>query len=445
MPVGCYHFPNSFLWGTGSAAHQVEGGNTNSNWSLWEQEGHTPGLSDLACDWWGGRWREDFNRAADAGHNALRLSVEWSRIQPSPGRWDQTALDFYRTLLCELQKRRITPMVTLHHFTDPLWIADLGGWENQAVISYFIEFTRKIVEELHKFCSLWCTFNEPNVYALKGYVRCSFPPGTTNLKKSLLVQANMAHAHAAVYHLIHEIQPAAQVGYALHFRPQEALHPKSPLDQFLSRVRSQAINMAFPSAISTGIMRSPFGKVSLPETVHTQDFLGLNYYTRDAVSVDLRFARELFSRTSFPPGSDLSDSGINANIPEAFFQSMKFFTKTYPNLPIYVTENGIDDAVDRIRPRYLAQHIHAMWRAVNFNWPVKGYFHWALVDNFEWEHGWEHRYGLWQLDPETQERRKRPSADLYAAICRENGLSSALVEQYCPEVMESLFPGGERK
>ena len=131
----------------------------------------------------------------------------------------------------------------------------------------------------------------------------------------------------------------------------------------------------------------------------------------------------------------------NANIPGSLFQSLKWINKTYPNLPVYITENGIEDASDHIRPRYIAEHMVAMWRAVNFCWPVRGYFHWTLVDNFEWERGWNQRFGLWELEVETQQRRKRPSADLYAAICHENGLTSAMVEQYCPEAYPRLFPG----
>lgn len=441
MPTAAYHFPKGFLWGTATAAHQVEGGNNNNNWSRWEQEGHTPDKSGLACDWWGGRWQEDLDRAAEAGQTAHRLSVEWSRIQPAPDQWDEAAIEFYRSLLGGMRARGIAPLVSLHHVTDPLWISEINAWENEATIGYFLSFVRKTVEALKDYCSFWCTINEPNVYAIEGYIRCTYPPGIFDLKKFLLVQANMVRAHAAAYRSIHEIQPEAQVGYALHFRPQEPAHPKFPLDKLVTRIRFEAINMAFASAVATGVLRSPVGKVSIPEAKGTQDYFGLNYYAKDTVAFDLRKPSELFSRSFYPKGSDLSDTGMIANNPDGFFQALKWAAKTYPNLPIYVTENGIEDASDRIRPRYLAQHIHAMWRAVNFNWRVKGYFHWTLVDNFEWERGWSQRFGLWELDVTTQERRKRPSADLYAAICNENGLTSGMVEQWCPEAYPKLFPG----
>jgi len=209
----------------------------------------------------------------------------------------------------------------------------------------------------------------------------------------------------------------------------------------MRNIRFKAINLAFPSAISTGVLRSPIGRIQVPEAKGTQDFFGLNYYSVDTVAFDLHNSAELFSRSFFPKGTDLADAGMNSNTPAGFLWALKWAVKSYPNLPIIVTENGIEDSTDRIRPRYLAQHVHAMWRAVNFNWPVKGYFHWSLVDNFEWERGWTQRFGLWGIDTETQQRTSRQSAGLYAAICKENGLTSGMVEKYCPEVSRTLFPG----
>jgi beta-glucosidase len=154
----------------------------------------------------------------------------------------------------------------------------------------------------------------------------------------------------------------------------------------------------------------------------------------------LRKIRTAFAHNFYSKDADLSDNNFMANEPDGMFEGLKWITRTFPNLPILITENGIEDADDHMRPRYLAQHVHQMWRAVNFNWPVKGYFHWSLVDNFEWERGWTQRFGLWGLDVETQKRTKRPSADLYAEICKENGLSSEMVQKYCPEVFDKLFP-----
>ncbi len=439
MPEATYHFPRGFLWGAATAAHQVEGNTTNNQWWKWEQEGHTNGLSGLACNWWNGRWREDFDRAAEAGQNAHRFSVEWSRIQPAPDRWDEDALERYRAMLRGLRDRNMTPLITLHHFTDPLWVYEQGGWENDQIISWFERFVRKTVDALKEYCTLWVTINEPNIYALSGYVGGTFPPGVNDVRRAMRVQANMIRAHAASYRAIHAIQRESRVGYALHYRPMVA-RSWSPLDHLMRSIRYNGINMAFPSAISTGVMKSPLGNLAIPEARGTQDFLGINYYSQDTVWFDLRNPKELFTRSGYPSEADVSENRFIANIPEGFYHTLEWAVKTYPNLPILVTENGVEDSTDRLRPRYLAQHIHQMWRAVNFNWPIKGYFHWTLVDNFEWERGWTQRFGLWALDPQTQKRVKRPSADLYAAICKENGLSSEMVQTYCPEVADTLFP-----
>src|SRR5258708_5918468 len=154
MPEATFHFPRGFLWGCASASHQVEGNNTNNNWWRWEEEGHTAGRSGLACDWWGGRWREDFDRAAETGQNAHRFSVEWSRIQPAPDQWDEDALEKYRGMLRGLRERGMTAMVTLHHFSDPLWLSERGGWEDPDVVSLFQRFSRTTVHTLNEYSTL---------------------------------------------------------------------------------------------------------------------------------------------------------------------------------------------------------------------------------------------------------------------------------------------------
>ena len=439
MPSASFHFPKGFLWGTATAAHQVEGNNTNNNWWKWEQEGHTVHKSGLACDWWGGRWKEDLDRAAESGQNAHRLSVEWSRIQPAPDRWDEAALEHYRAILRGLRDRNMTAMVTLHHFTDPLWLSEMGGWETGAVVPLFEKFVQKTVEVLKEYCTLWCTINEPNVYALEAYVDGKFPPGQSNVVRAFRVEANLLRGHAAAYRAIHAVQPEARVGFAHHHRPMTPRYSWFPLDVLERNIQFSAINMAFPSGIRSGVMRTPLGNTRIPEAKGTQDFLGLNYYSQDTVAFDLLRPSELFGRRYYPKGSDIAEGGMNANLPEGLFNSIKWALQF--NVPILITENGIEDAKDSLRPRYMAGHIHQLWRAVNYNWPVRGYFWWSLVDNFEWERGWTQRFGLWELDVETQARRKRPSADLYAAICKENGLTSEMVQKYCPEVYADMFPG----
>jgi beta-glucosidase len=441
MAQATFHFPRGFLWGCATASHQVEGNNTNNTWWAWEQEpGHIVNgqKSGLACDWWGGRWREDFDRAAETGQNAHRLSVEWSRIQPTPDRWDENALDRYRDMLRGLVELGMTPMVTLHHFSDPLWLAEKGGWESGAALEYFEPFVSKVVDALREYTNLWVTINEPNVFAVSAYLLGDFPPGKTELGATVQVMTNLARAHAVAYHAIHKIQPTARVGLAIHYRGFNPSRGWSPFDKWAAGLQSGLFNDFFPRAAQDGVLRFPAWTRRIPEAKGTQDFLGINYYTREQVAFNLLNASQMFGKRFFLPDAEMSENHFIANVPEGMFDALKWGRQF--EVPIIITENGIEDSQDSLRPRYLIQHLHQVWRAVNFNFPIKGYFHWTLVDNFEWERGWTQRFGLYELDKETQVRRKRPSADLYAAICRENGISSEVVARYAPEIFEGMFP-----
>jgi len=441
MAEATFHFPRGFLWGTATSSHQVEGSNTNNNWWAWESEPDRISLgqkSGLACDWWGGRWREDFDRAAEAGQNSHRLSIEWSRVQPTPDIWDESAMDRYREIVRRLVELGMTPMVTLHHFTDPLWVADQGGWENEAIVGLFEKYASRVVEALQEYVNLWITINEPNVLAVSAYLLGVYPPGKNDLLASMRVMTNLVHAHAAAYHAIHKQQSTARVGLAVNYRGFLPARKWFPLDHLVAKNHSNLFNDFFPQACSSGVLNFPIRFKRLPLAKNTQDFLGINYYTRELVSFNLLYPGELFGRRYFPPDAELSETGTIANQPAGLFEAIKWGLQF--NLPIIITENGVEDADDSLRPRYLVQHLHQLWRAVNFNFPVKGFFHWTLVDNFEWEHGWTQRFGLWELDIETQARSKRPSVDLYAEICQENGFSSEMVRRYAPELIGEIFP-----
>ncbi len=440
MAQATFHFPRGFLWGTATAAYQVEGNNPNSNWWAWEQQpgrivlGHKSGL---ACDWWNGRWREDFQRAAEGAQNAHRMSIEWSRIQPTPDRWDDAALNRYMEMVRGLTELNITPLITLHHYSDPQWFVDIGGWESELAPEYFEKYVRRVVQALKDYVNLWCTFNEPNGYATLGFIQGIFPPGKKDFSLGFKVMVNMVRAHAAAYHAIHQIQPQARVGMAHYYRSLQPSKPWSPLDGLAVKLL-MGLNNVFASAANDGVVRLVHKRKQVREAKATQDFLGIDYYTRDYVSFSLSKYNELFGRRYFREGAELSSTGFLANEPLGMYEALKWGLKY--NLPIIITENGFDDAEDHLRPRFILEHIHQVWKAVNFNWPIKGYFHWTLVDNFEWERGWTQRFGLWELDVDTQARHKRQSANLYAEICRENGISDEMARRYAPEVLAELFP-----
>ncbi len=444
MPIqALQQFPRGFLWGTATAAHQVEGENVN-DWSRWEQ---TPGHiyanrpSGHACEWWADRYIEDFDRAAELHNNALRLSIEWSRIAPTPDRWDDAALSRYRDTLSALQARGLAPMVTLHHFTNPLWIADQGGWTSDSVVGHFERFVRHVVTALGDLCTLWCTLNEPMVYLTQGYTFGKWPPGSRSRRDLIAATVNMVKAHAAAYHAIKEIQPASQVGCAMHMIAFEAAAP-ALINAAAVRLVDGAFNRAFVLALRDGVLRVPGSRsVMVPQAKGTLDWVGVQYYQQFRVGFDLRAPSAFFLRETKPTDRPVGPGTWGGLHPEALFTHIKWLNRAL-NKPIYITECGVPDPEDTIRPGYLIQSVRAAWRAANFNFNVRGFFFWSLLDNFEWSEGYDPRFsfGLYKTNFETQERTPRRSASLYAEICAANGLSAEMVARYAPELLDALFP-----
>ncbi len=441
MPKAAFYFPPDFRWGTATSSHQVEGNNSNNDWWAWEQQ---PGrilhgaTSGLACNWWQNA-EADFDSAAVMGTNAHRLSIEWSRVEPRPGYFDPHALDRYRTMLQALHQREIEPMVTLHHFTNPLWLAEMGTWEHDAVGDYFARYVRKVVQALGDLVPRWVTINEPMVYVVMAYVEGKFPPGKGSLAQIARVVVNLLKGHAAAYHVIHELYPQAQVGIARHLRIFQPANPKLSLDRWAAGNLHRVFNLQFDQALMTGRLTWPFGRGVVSNLAGMLDFYGLDYYTRELVNFSLWHARQLFGRRGFAPDGEMSDNHYGEVYPQGLFQAIKL-AAGYQR-PIYITENGLPDADDDQRPRFLLSHLRQVWAAIQLGFPVMGYYHWSLVDNFEWDRGWEERFGLIEMIPETQERRMRRSGELYGRICRTGRIDWELVSRYAPELLDELYPG----
>jgi len=441
VPQATFNFPPDFRWGVATAAHQVEGNNQTSDWWAWEQQqgrikkGHTSGL---ACDWWENA-EADFDRAADLGVNSLRLSVEWSRVEPRPGTFDDRALGRYVEMLQALRERGIEPMVTLHHFSSPRWLADQGGWENTETIQLFARFVRKVVESLRSHCDLWCTINEPNVYALEGYVNGAFPPGKSDVRTAVRVLRNLLRGHAAAYRAIHDVQKNARVGLAHNMRIFDPAHPRAPLDRRVARSMDRFFNQAILVALTKGRWMPPVGFGPAWKLRHTLDWVGLNYYTRDLVAFDRKSPRSLYGRRLHSSDAELLDGGYGEYYPEGMYRCLE--TLNHLGLPIYVTENGIPDADDNQRPKYLLAHLHQIWRALQHNYPIQGYYHWTLVDNFEWAEGWTLRFGLIALDRKSQTRSLRKSAQLYRKITMADAITTSLIDAYAPDLRREILPG----
>jgi len=440
-----HRFPQGFLWGCATASHQVEG-QINNQWTRWEQ---TAGrifqnqTADRACEWWKGRWEEDFDRAADMHNNAQRLSVEWSRIEPQMGVWDKDALDRYRQMANGLRLRGMAPMITLHHFTLPLWADDQGGWLWDELPARFATFAEKVVTALGDVCSLWCTINEPMVLAVNGYLLGEWPPGNHDLGQTARVSINLLRAHAAAYHAIKAVQPHSQIGFGQHRIGVKPLPPVL-INQIAGRVIDYTFNNGFLLALRDGKAKFAGARaVSLPEIKNTLDWVGVQYYADYHPYLSLRAAKNMFMVFHKPEEAPKVEAPKwGAVNPAGIFDHLKWLTVNM-KLPIYITESGVPDADDTVRPGFLVETLHTVWKAVGYNFPIKGYFFWSLVDNFEWVEGFDPRYkfGLYSLDVETQVRTPRQSALLYGEICAQNGLAIDVVQKYAPALAERLFPG----
>jgi beta-glucosidase len=426
-------FPVGFLWGTATAAHQVEGANDNNDWWDWEQTaGHIRNgdRSIVACDWWsGGRYRDDFDLAKSLHHNAHRLSVEWSRIEPRQGEWSAEAVAFYRRVLTALRERGMTPLVTLHHFTNPRWLARMRGWETGSVVPLFARYATHVVQELGDLCDWWATINEPNAFAYQAYAQGKFPPGKKNISSAFQVMGQIVRAHASAYHAIKQQQPKSQIGLAHRVEAFSPARPKSRLDRLIAQLRDRIFNRLIFTSLEEGRLNFPLGVGSpIPEARGTQDFIGLNYYYSRPTIFDIKRASQLFGRDVLEPWAQeqqrvFSDMGnLDPRGIERLLSEFSVHRK-----PIFITENGMFDAGDQTQTRYLISHLAAVHRAITYAAPVKGYFWWTLVDNFEWAEGYAPRFGLFANDSKTQVRTARATAEIYSRIVRDDGIGADML------------------
>lgn len=441
------HFPSGFLWGTASSSHQCEGGNSNNQWYRWEQEGRilTGEQSGSAANWWEAAER-DFQFAEQMENNALRLSLEWSRIEPAEGQWDSAAIDRYRAMLTDLHYRRIVPVVTLHHFTEPLWFVERGGFAKPENIALFTRYVAHVVQALGDLCQFWVTINEPNIYATQGYQLGSFPPGEQNLVLALHVLRNLIQAHVEAFYTIRDLQPEAEIGYCLHYRLFDPANALSPLDHTVAGIQELFFDWAPLQAAETGSFPFPTNMLlaPIPGAAGARDYHGVNYYTREMVRFDPRVPQEIFGRRFVREGAVRNDAGLDSSFgeiyPEGLYRVLKeVYQRTRGNKPLYITENGFCDAQDDRRPRAILEHLAMVHRALQERIPVRGYFYWSLVDNFEWNNGWYVRFGLIEVDPQTQKRLPRRSASMFGEICRANAITEDIVERYAPEALETIF------
>ena len=409
-----YPFPEGFYWGSATAAYQVEGGLKND----WSARGVDAGN---AVNHWE-RYREDFQQMASMGHKMYRMSVSWARLEPTPGQFDDAAFAQYKAMLQELKRQDITPMVTLFHFTSPTWFAEKGGWENPDNLRFFERFVTRVARELGPQVYYWNTLNEPLVYAFRSYDEGEWPPFVKDRSRALQVVRNLILAHGRAYTLLHQHDPVSQVGFAKHVTILEPHWPLNPLDQAMTGIQHYLFNELFWDTLQKGQLdlRLPgmqpllIKKGSLP--ANSLDFIGLNYYSGYQVRATgaLRTPPE-------PPHTELNWPIL----PEGMYKALRLAHTFGQHLPIIVTENGLADHDDNVRPGFLLHHLQAVHRAIAEGIPVMGYLHWSLIDNFEWTEGFSPRFGL--MD---ERRRWRNSARVYQRVIQRNGFDRADLQKY---------------
>ena len=392
-------FPKNFYWGSATSSHQVEGNNHN-DWSEWEKKNakrlaesaknkawpdyildkypnplqEENYISGRACDHYN-RFREDFDIAKQLGHNAYRFSIEWSRIEPEEGKFDEKEIEHYRQVISALKERGMEPFVTLWHWTIPLWFRDKGGWLNKNAPKYFERYSNKISRSLQNV-RFWITLNEPEIYVSNSFLKGIWPPQIKSLMKMKMVAGNLIKAHKLVYKIIEDTNPEAKIGIAKNNIYFEGW-PFIFIDWF-------------------------WNKYFLNRIRKYQDFIGLNYY----------FHRRFGGNEN----KEITDMGWEI-YPEGIYHVLKDLKKY--NKPIYITENGLADTKDEKREKFIKEHLKWVHRAISEGVDVGGYFYWSLLDNFEWDKGFWPRFGLVKVDYKTFERKIRPSAWEYKKIIEE--------------------------
>jgi beta-glucosidase len=406
-----FRFPKDFLWGSATASQQVEGGITNSDWYDWETAGKVKEASGAAADHFR-MYETDFDHARQLGHSAYRFSLEWSRIEPEAGRFDQAALDHYRRKLEALHARGITPVVTIFHYTLPRWAAQAGGWENPEIEDWFERYAERVAAEYKDLVRWWVTLNEPVVQVFKGWMLGQWPPGKVNdFPVGLAVFRRMLRAHVKAYHAIHRFRGDAMVSVAKHSLIFTPCNPKRWLDRLSAKLRHYLFNNLFLDALHKGVLRVPGLFWERLPSGRTLDYVGVNYYTRDFVrNTGWDFAGLLGYVCTLEHHSHIGKrNAIGWEMyPEGLARVLAEDRKY--GLPILITENGtaVDDDEDRWT--FLLLHLWQVARAIDDGAPVVGYLYWSLLDNYEWADGFRPRFGLLGVDYATQRRTVRDSA-----------------------------------
>lgn len=414
-------FTTDILFGAATSATQIEGGDLLHTWSEWHKIGniHDDASPSRANDHLN-KWKEDINLMKSMGLQVYRFGIEWARFWRSEGVINQASVRYYRELIIYVKDCGMIPLMTIHHFTNPLWFEEKGGFAKKENIPIFLRYVKHVINMLGDLVDEYITINEPNVFAVKGYFEGIFPPGEHSMKQALEVISNMAVCHIKAYKMIHKLRNAkgyknTKVGFAHHVRVFE---PKSanPWHQLCTRLVKHMFQDIVSKAFYLGRFVFPLKSTSKVHFGYYSEFIAINYYSRSTVSGFADGVRK---------NAPVNDLGWEI-YPEGIVKCAKELYKIIPR-PIYITENGTCDNNDSFRCRYIYEHVKAL---SDSGLPIKRYYHWCFCDNFEWAEGESARFGLVHVDFETQEREIKRSGRFYSEMIKNNGVTDKMYDEY---------------
>ncbi|MEI7885400.1 MAG: family 1 glycosylhydrolase [Clostridia bacterium] len=411
--------PEKLGLGCATAATQIEGGTTDNSWYAWAKkakkikDGSSPSRGNQHWE----LYEEDIQLMAELGIKHYRMGIEWSRIEPTQGNFDQAAIEHYREELKLLLQYKIEPLLTLHHFSNPSWFEEQGAFSKSSAVPIFLAYVTFVVEQLQDLCTAFVTINEPNIYVTNGYIYGQWPPGKKSFFTAMRVMKNLTLCHLAAYQEIHRIygEKKVLVGFANHLRVFEGYN-KNPIYQLEAKIMEYLFQGAITKSMSTGKLAFPLGISAPYGKGKYYDYIGINYYSRSAIKHFREYV--LPNRPTNDLGWDIYPEGLTILCQAQY--------KKY-QAPIWITENGTCDRTDSFRSLFIYEHIKQI---VEHQLPVERYYHWTLMDNFEWSEGESAAFGLVQCDFETQKRTIRSSGNFYSTMLKTRQVNKQMILEY---------------
>lgn len=422
-------FDRSFLFGAGTSAYQTEGNCTNTDWHQWEQQTDEQGnarvqdKSGLACDHWN-KYKQDVLLLKQIGAGVYRLSLAWDKMQPTEHQFDQAAVEHYKDVVHELHKHGIKVLIGFHHYTDPAWFAQKGGFEKEENVAYFVNFCTHVFQSFQDDqvdVDMWTIFNSPDGYAFHKYFIGDFPPGIKGDKQlTLTVLKNMCEAHVQVYHAAKKINPHAYIGLLKNVIQIDPWRPWHPMDNFAATIAAKMTDECQFSFFTTGNFKAKVPFDAAPCMVNVEhenvlaprsfDFVGLNYYSHTYMKNMQKMAH---------PDEIQTDNPNYTIYPEGLYRAINVVsdrlckpaqTVTGREVPVYVTENGIAHEDPQIRKQFFERYLYALHKAMQDGCNVKGYIYWSFMDNYEWG-SYTKKYGLVHVDFNDPELKRTIKTD----------------------------------